>query len=397
MRLWLCTVLLAVAACSPEPATQAEPQPQPQVEPTPVASPSESDTAGETGDAQELPVEDDVIEIAGEGKRDRNLVPVEPVTLTPAEVTWREMTRLPEADFELLGVASGIVGRSSSGIHEFEKDKLVIRPELTVPDVQLLGHWPSDVWYVVATPLPANADGRPMFEYEAFRLDRDRQWVAQKYKKKLRFSGEALHKGWHAGMLIREGSSLGRIGSRKNPPRIGMRMGKIVLDTIESASGRLYNVSQRPNGIYVQEACFTQSCVEDNARKLPPGGEWSFATQIPRERNSFSMVATVKVEGVMSHQLLHYERGGWSLEPLDRLPSGMWPADDGGLWIAIGSELRHRTSKGAWYAIALPEGAGKFTAAMRADLRELWIASTIGEETVVFATAAIVEGLPTPR
>jgi hypothetical protein len=271
MRAELCTVLLAIAACSPEPTKQSEPQPQEQVEPTPVASPSESETSGETGDAQELAVEDEVIEIGGDGKRDRNLVPVKPVTLTPAEVVWREVAKLPESDFALLGMASGIVGRSSSGIHELEKDTLVLRPELTVPEQPLLGHWPDDVWYSVSKPLPVKVDAPPMFEYEVFRLDRDRKWVAQKYKKKLRFQGEALRKGWHAGLLVREGSSLGRIGSRKNAPRVGMRMGKIVLDTIESASGRLYNVSQRPNGIYVQEACFTQSCVEDNARKLPPG------------------------------------------------------------------------------------------------------------------------------
>lgn len=385
-----------IAACSPEPAKQAEPQPLPDL--TPSNSRVTSDDASETGDAL---LEDDVIEIEGpQGKRDPSLVPIEPIEVTSAEVTWREVARLPEPNFELIPVASGIVGHSPSGVHELDADqRLILKPGLTVPEVPLLGHWPDDVWYLEADPIPANAEGRPMFEYQLFHLDRERQWVAHKHKKQLRFRGEALsvRKGWHGGMLIREGSTLTRIGHGKSAPKIGVRMGKVVLDTIETSSGRLYSISLRPNAVYVQEACFTQSCVDEHAKKLPTGTEWSFSTQIPRERNSLTIVATAKLDGVASHQLLHYGVGGWKLEPLDRAPSGLWPAENGGLWLLLGAELHYRTSGGHWYAIALPEGAGKISAAMRSDLLEIWIAAKVGEETVVFATAANVQDLPAPR
>ncbi|HVI01585.1 MAG TPA: hypothetical protein VM869_22875 [Enhygromyxa sp.] len=391
------TLVLAAccfAGCSPEPAKQAEPQPQ--VEPTPVEQPR-SDGDSESGD--EALEDDAVIEIETNGRRDPSLVPVQSVEPTPAEVVWRKVTSVSDPSFELVSVASGIVGRSSSGIYELDAEqRLVSRADATLPELPLLGHWPDDVWYVESSPLPANAEGRPTFEYQLFHLDRDRKWVAEKYKKQLRWRGEAssVRKGWYAGVLVREGSTLTRIGNTKVAPKVGLRPGKVVLDTIETTSGRLYNISLRPSGVYVQEACFTQTCVEEHAKKLPPGTEWSFGAQVPRERNSFSMVATAKLEGVASHQLLHYGAGGWRLEPLDRAPTGLWPAENGGLWVLLGSELLYRTASGRWYAIALPEGVKKISVAMRSDLLELWVAAKIGEETVVFATDANASELPAP-
>src|SRR5690606_8544593 len=354
----------------------------------------------ETGESGEQPeVEDEaVIEIEGaNSKREGKAVPIKPFTPTPATVPWRELQTLDEPSLELVSVASGVVARSRSGVYELGKDgQLALQPELTLPGAPLLGHWPKDVWYAEATPVEPDSDGRPTFDYRVHRLDREHRWVAHEYKRQQSFRGQALRKGWHAGVLVRDGGLLIRLGHRKPAPKIGMRMGKIVLDTIETASGRLYNISQRPNGVYVQETCFSQSCIDEHAKKLPSGNEWSFSIQVPRQRNSFSMVATVKLDGAISHQLLHYETGGWSLEPLLREPTGLWPAEDGGLWMLIGGELRYRTAKGQWYAIALPDGAGKVSAAISADLRELWIAARVGERTVVFATEAIVQGLPAP-
>ncbi|MFO7566336.1 MAG: hypothetical protein R6X02_27075 [Enhygromyxa sp.] len=384
-----------LAACSPEP------QPQPQSEPAKVverASTDESDQAEQPNDEAAEPDDEAVIEIEGpQSRRERGMVPIRPVSPTPATVTWREVQTLPETKLELVPVASGVVARSPSGVYELGKDRqLTLRPELTLPDAPLLGHWPGDVWYAEATPVEDDAEGRPSFEFKLFRLDRERRWVAHTHKRQPSFRGQALRKGWRAGVLVRDGGSLTRLGHRKAAPKIGMRMGKLVLDTIETASGRLYNVSQRPNGVYVQEACFTQRCVEDHAKRLPSGNEWSFGAQIPRQRNSFSMVATLELDGAVSHQLLHYETGGWSLEPLLREPSGLWPTADGGLWMLIAGELRYRTAKGQWYAITLPKGASRISAAMRPDLRELWIAARVGEQTVVYATDAIVQDLPAP-
>lgn len=400
MRLDIDTLLAAsatwwLAACSPEPAPEQRPQPQPEL--TGKAEPAIADETGESGD--DSSVDDEmVIEIEGpQAKRDGKLVPIEPFTPTPTMVTWREVQRLPEPQLELVPVASGVVARASSGVYELGKDgQLALQPALTLPSAPLLGHWPGDVWYAEATPVEPDADGRPTFDYRVYRFDREGGWIALETRRKQTWRGQALRKGWHAGVLLRDGGALTRLGHRKDPPKIGMRMGKIVLDTIETASGRLYNISQRPNGVYVQETCFSQSCVDEHARKLPSGNEWTFATQIPRQRNSLSVVATVKLDGAVSHQLLHFETGGWSLEPLLREPTGLWPADDGGLWMLIGNELRHRTAKGVWYAIGLPDGASKISAAMRSDLRELWIAAKIGDETVLFATDAIVPELPAP-
>lgn len=383
-----------IAGCSPEPSKQAEPLPQ--IDAAPIEQPlGVDDDASETGEPQPSDYDEEaVIEIETQTKRDRSLVPVQPIELTPAEVEWRKVASLADPELELIGVASGIVGRSSLGVYELDAEgQLVVRAGMTLPEEPLLGHWPNDVWYVQSSPMPANAEGRPTFDYQLFQLDRDRQWVAHKYKKQQRWRGEAssVRKGWYGGVLVREGSKLTRIGHSKSAPKVGVRPGKIVLDTIESSSGRLYNISLRPSGVYVQEACFTQSCVEQAAKKLPTGTEWSFGAQIPRERHSFSMIATAKLDGVASHQLLHYGIGGWKLEPLERAPTGLWPSQNGGLWVQLGNQLHYRSSGGRWYAIALPEGSGKISVGVRSDLLELWVARRIADQVVIFATDANVK------
>jgi hypothetical protein len=143
-----------------------------------------------------------------------------------------------------------------------------------------------------------------------------------------------------------------------------------------------------------QLGCFNRSCVDEHAKKLPFGDEWTFATQVPRQRNSVSVLAAVRYQGTVAHQVLHYETGGWSLESLVHAPSGLWPAPNGGLWLLVRAELWYRTPQGQWYAMALPKGVGKISAALRFDADELWVATRVGGKTVVFATGASVVDLP---
>ncbi len=400
MRFELRTLLIAAvaacgsSACSPSESSRTEPQAQTDSGKAPAAEPaSETETdSGEVGEDEAIEIEDDVIEIDGpEAKRGRNTVPVKSISLTPKTVEWRERERLADANLELVTVATGVVARSPAGVYTLDDDEhLVVRPGLTLPEQPLLGHWPSDVWYVEAAPIAPDADGQPRFNYQLFQLDHELQWSPKKYGRRLRWSGPALaiRKGWLGGVLVREGSSLTRIGNRKDAPKVGIRMGKVVLDVVESSSGRLYNISLRPNGIYVQQACFTQTCVEDHAKKLPFGSEWSFATQIPRQRHSLSMLTSVEVDGAVSPQLLHYETGGWSLETLVHEPTGMWPTADGGLWLLVRDELRYRTPQGEWFAIAAPKGAGKLSVAIDTDLTTLWVATRIANQAVLFTTPA---------
>ena len=378
-------------AASPSP-TQAEAEAEAETD----APEAPAETGAAEGDAgADAGDDDDVIEIEGpETDDDRHGIPVSAIDLHPVEVAWTERQRLADPSVELVVVATGVVARARTGVYVLdEAERLVSRPGVTVPDGGLLGRWPDDVWYAEASPIAPDADGRPRSEFQVFQLDRDLRWVAQTYKGQPRWAGDALavRKGWYAGLLIREGSTLTRLGSRKDPPKVGLRMGKLVLDTIESSSGRLYNLSLRPNGVYVQPACFNQRCVEDQAKKFPFGSDWSFADQIPRQRNSFSIVAAVEVDHVVSTQLLHYETGGFRLETLVSAPTGLWPTVDGGLWLLVQDQLRYRSARGEWFAVPSPPGASKLSAAISADLETLWVLGRIGDEAVLFSTAGVVD------
>jgi hypothetical protein len=169
-----------------------------------------------------------------------------------------------------------------------------------------------------------------------------------------------------------------------------MRMGKLLLDTFETNSGALYTVSQRPTGVHVQGHCVDLECVKANAKKLPFGSEWSFSTQVPRQRKSLTIVARADIEGTPGHYLLHFEIGGWKLETLDRAPTGVWGDAEGGLWAQLGDLLWYRSPSGAWLEVALPSGTQKLSAAVREDGSELWIAANVDGQSRVYATAASV-------
>jgi hypothetical protein len=395
MRSLLPVLLASVAsfACSPKTPAEAEPDAAAK-SPAGAAASEDTGQATELGEVEEdaYDPDDDVIEIEGPAaKREPNSVPIHAIDLSDTQVAWQRHATLDDPAIELLAVTSGVVGRSPAGIYTLEGETLVPQPDLTLTsDAVLLGHWPSEVWELSSSPVAADADGNPRYEYALRRLARGRTWVVEKVGGAERWTGEAraVRKGWHSGLLIRSGSSLVRVGSRKDPPKIGMRMGQQILDVIESNSGRLYNISLRPNGVYVQSACFAHSCVRDQAKKLPLTREWEFGAQIPRQRHSLSMLAKVTIDGVVSHQLLHYGIGGWTLETLVHPPTGIWPSAAGGLWLLSGDELRYRSSTGEWSKVAAPEGASKLSAAVSEDLKTLWIVAKVGSEATLWSTRA---------
>jgi hypothetical protein len=249
------------------------------------------------------------------------------------------------------------------------------------------------VWSIETNPAAPTAEGEPRYEYGVHRLDPEtRQWVAQPYHGKQRFIGEplAVRKGWQIGLLIRENSTLTRLGSIRPAPDIGMRMGKLLLDTFETTSGELYTVSQRPTGVHVQGDCPDLECVKQAAKKLPYGTAWSFSIQVPRQRKSLTIAARVEIDGAPANYLLHFEVGGWKLESIDHAPTGLWANGEGGLWATLGAALWYRSPGGEWFEVALPEGATDFTATLHEDASELWIATSAGDASRVYATPAVL-------
>jgi hypothetical protein len=387
------SVVLSVAALamltSACPTVDAEPRRPPPAVIEPLADKPEPTPT---------PVIEEVIEISTPGSGvEPTAVPVTLAIAAATSVAWRELSAFADpsvADLRLIHVASGIVARSSAGIHELDADgQLVVRPGLTWPEGNVVGHWPNDAWSIETKLAPATAEGQPSFEYQLLRFDpKQQQWIAQPYHGKDRWIGEplAVRKGWQAGVLIRESSRLTRIGSSKPAPDTGMRMGKLLLDTFETNAGALYTVSQRPTGVHVQAHCVDLECVKANAKKLPFGTAWSFSMQVPRQRKSLTIAARVDIDGAPTHYLLHFEVGGWKLEGIDRAPSGLWANAEGGLWAQLGDVLWYRSPGGEWLEVALPNGAQKLSAAVREDGSELWIATNVDGQARVYATAASV-------
>jgi hypothetical protein len=375
---WMCV------AC---PTATDEPQRPPPLVVEPIAAAPEHEPEPE-------PAIEEVIEIeTPDPTFEPTAVPGTSVTPTPSSVAWREVSKFAEP-LEFIYVASGVIARSSAGIHERTVDgHLQLRSKITPPEGVLVGHWPEDVWSIETTLAAPTTEGQPRFEYRVLRFDPlTQQWVAQPYHGQERWIGEplAVRKGWQAGVLIRESSTLTRAGSHKPPPHIGMRMGKLLLDTFESNSGQLYTVSQRPTGVHVQGDCSDLACVKSTAKKLPFGIEWSFSIQVPRQRKSLTIAARVDIEGTPAHYLLHFETGGWKLESLDLAPTGLWANAEGGLWAKLGEALWYRSPGGDWFDIALPEGTDEFSAALLEDASELWIAVNVGGQARVYATTASI-------
>ncbi|KIG18637.1 hypothetical protein DB30_07652 [Enhygromyxa salina] len=348
---------------------------------------TESDGTDSESDDGELAIEA-VIEIDGPTTAP-NTVPATPATPTPITLSWREVAEFP-TPLEFVYIQTGVLARGANGYYDLD-DSGQLRPRagLELPTGELLGDWPQDAWLVTSTQQPITP-GQPLsFEHELLQLDADRKWIPRDFRGQPRWIAGAhvVRKGSLGTVLVREGSRLTRIGGKDNP-KTGPRMGKVIVDVVETRGGGLYNISERPNGIYVQINCDDRKCVDDNAKKLPHGSLWSFSTQVVRQQNAVSVVATVDRDGAVGQHLLHYERGNWKLESLLHPPTGLWPADDGGLWVIGNGKLLHRDGQGVWYTVALPEGAGSISAAMLSDRSELWLAANVKGKGVVFATPA---------
>lgn len=338
----------------------------------------------------------EVIEIeADDEDRPHNLLASVPAEPTPATVSWREVTS-DEGEIDFVYFAGGVLARIGEAYYERDPNGALVRlAELERPEGELFGYWPEDAWRLRAEAVEASPDAPPSelgpsFRYQLDQLDEDRSWLPREYRGESTWTGEArsIRKGWLAGALIRDGSRLTRLGSVRPAAKIGPRMGKRILDVFETRAGEVYSISERPNGVYAQRDCEERACVQENARRLPHGHDWSFSMQVPRQQHSLSMVAQVIEDGVEGVMLLHYERGGWKLENLARAPRGLWPDHDGGLWIVIGGALWHRDVGGDWREVALPDGAASISAAMLLDQSELWLAASVGGRGVIFATAA---------
>lgn len=376
----------SLLACSPA-SDAGEPPAGESVEATLVSAPKTPD------DEPSVDVDPAVLEIdVGTTAANGDTVPIAPVAPTPMTVTWREIESFDEI-VEFVPLTSGILARSPSGYRELDDGaKLALRPELEVPDGPLLGYWPVSVWHVEVTPLEPD-DGEPRFEYRMSTLKRGR-WVAKRRRGAERWKDGALQfrKGWHGGLLLRNDANITRIGSKEPKPRPGARSGKNIVDMFETRSGRVYTISSRETGLYVQANCRDFACVEANAKKLPRGQSWSFSMQVPRRRHDASMLATLALDERVAQYLLHYDDEGWLLEPLAQAPTGIWPDDVGGLWIVIDGKLWHRDAEGSWRDVELPGAGAGLSAAMLGDRSELWVAVSAEGKTQVFATA----GTPAP-
>lgn len=348
--------------------------------------------------AQPAVIEIDVGTEAPDGK----LVPIAPVAPQPRTLEWEPRASLDER-LVFVPLTGGVVARASGQVFELdEQGALAANPKLELPEGELLGYWPDSVWNIQVEPMEAQPeDEGPRFYYRMATLSRGK-WKIERRRGAERWRDGVVQfrKGWHGGLLLRKDTNITRIGSKRPKPRPNARKGRELVDMFESRAGRLYTVSTRSGGLYVQANCGDPQCIELNARLLPRGTSWSFSMHTPRRSLDGSMVASN--EG--SHYLLSYDKGAskaedragsdWVLEPLPQLPAGMWPDAKGGLWLIVGAELWHRDRKGAWSSVELPGEASdgaELSAAMLSGQTELWLARASAGTTKVFATAGTPE------
>jgi hypothetical protein len=332
-----------------------------------------------------------------------NTLGVTPVVPVDASAPWREAAT-PSESITFVNLIGGVLGQSSTGYYAIDDaGQLTLRPEIEKPTAPLIGYWPDNVWYVeirVKSEFPPMVeDDRGEEDPNELRLMRLRdgsRWVPQEYQGEQRWeeNGEDFRIGNKGGLLVAdEHGTFTRVAGGAEDPSAGTYRGYLV-EWVETGSGKIYPISKDTERVLVQRDCTDQACSDQNTITLPFGKAWVFPLQVPRQRNSVSLAATVTHEGAEKHHVLHYETGGWKLESLRATASGLWPTKDGGLWARVGEQLWHRDPDGGWRNIGLPERATDVSVAMRADQSELWIAATIDGKPVVFATAANVQELP---
>ena len=357
--------------------------------------PQQAEATQSEAAAQPAVIEIDVGTEAPDGK----LVPIAPVAPEPRTLEWEPRASLDER-LVFVPLTGGVVASGASGVFELdEQGELVANPKLELPEGELFGYWPESVWNIQVEPMEAQPeDEGPRFRYRMATLSRGK-WKVERRRGAERWRDGVVQfrKGWHGGLLLRKDTNVTRIGSKRPKPRPNARKGRELVDMFESRAGRLYTISTRSGGLYVQANCGDIKCVEQHARLLPRGTSWSFTMHTPRRSLDGSMVASNED----SHYLLSYDKGAskaedragsdWVLEPLAQLPRGMWPDAKGGLWLVIGAELWHRDRHGSWSIIELPGEGSELSAAMLSGQTELWIARTGAAKTAVFATAGTPE------
>jgi hypothetical protein len=400
---WSCLVV----ACK-QPESRVEPEAEPQVvvseappEATPAIEATPADREPVTAPTPTEPTP--TVEPAAVIPAAPGVVPILEVAPTKVEARWREVAS-PSEPLTFIYLAGGVLARSRSGYHDLADGSLSLRSEIEPPsqpdDPKLLGYWPTDVWELKYSQWQSFVDPRGD-EYFADALEvarlRDYRWVVQKHEGDHRFPNSEARKSWTGGLLVRNGNMFWRLGDGVSEPESqqleGEFEGYAISTFVETRSGEIYTITEADEALYVQRDCQDQACVDANAKQLPFGPKWSFATQVPRQRHSVSLTATCGGD-VSKEFLLHYEKGGWKLETMPTAASGLWPSDDGGLWALLGSELWHRDPDGGWRNVALPAGAQSISAAMLLDQSELWIAAQLGGKPKVFATHAKAQEPP---
>lgn len=358
-----------------------------------VAAPSQPDTDADTDAATTSGSGGSEPEPAAEIEpRD---VPVKLVQAAAAQAPWRTVATV-DAPLKFEPLLGGVLGKSAAGYHDVDENgALVLRSEIESTPHPIVGYWPKNAWHVEVRDKKVDvrdrSDGGGNREIRLMRLRGKRRWVPQAYEFEQRFLDEG-HKfavGGKGGMLVELRGSVARVGGQSPPPEIGNVRGNSLKALFETKSGRLYTVHKDGEALYVQRDCQDQACVAANSMKLPNGTKWAFGSSIRRRRHSLTAMADLQaLDGTTQAHLLHYAAGGWKLEALAEAPRGLWPTKDGGLWVAAGDELLHRDPEGQWRSVGVPDGATSVTAAMHGDAGELWIAATVGEKTVVYATHA---------
>ena len=326
-----------------------------------------------------------------------------PIDLVPAELEW-SAGAVADGALDFVAIAEGLALFGEGRVRSFDEDG-VLQPAvaLELPDAELLGRWPDDVWYAKQAPLEVAAagdgdgggdEGLPRVEYELFRLGAEGAFEPVAYRKRAQWIAgpQAARDAGGEGLVILEGSRASRAGSHKEIERVGQRMGKLVLDVVESRAGVLYSMSLRTNGVYVQRSCADTSCVGQHARRLPHGKGWRFGAHVSRGSEALSLIAEVEVEGMNIPHLLHQDGEHWQLDSIAELPRGMWGSAGGGLWVLVDDELWYRGARGGWSSIVAP-GTGHLSVAWDPKADVLWLARRESEQTALFMTPASLERL----
>ena len=149
-----------------------------------------------------------------------------------------------------------------------------------------------------------------------------------------------------------------------DPPKVGLRMGKLVLDAIETSSGRLYNLSLRPNGVYVQPACLDQRSSRTRPRNSRSAATGASPIGIPSSATASQSWPPSRSTTSSRPSCSTMRPAGFDSRPSSPAPTGLWPTADGGLWLLVQDQLRYRSARGEWFAVPSPPGTSKLSAAI---------------------------------